>query len=107
MYITWTKCFLGWFVASLLLPKVRRRARGVVTRPMKREKNTRTRGHRVTLHVNKRQKIRHYRARYTEEEEERQMVIFYFVLRARKLRYYGDVIHSFYWKCATEHDGGV
>ena len=59
------------------------------------------------LHVNERQKIRHYRARSTEEEEECQMAIFYFVRHARKLRYYGAVIHSFYWKSAVEHDGGV
>ena len=26
---------------------------------------------------------------------------------ARKLRYYGNVIHSFYWKSAVKHDGGV
>ena len=32
------------------------------------------------------------------------MVIFYFARRAPKLR---DVIHSFYWKSAVEHDGGV
>ena len=32
---------------------------------------------------------------------------FYFARRARKLRYYGDVIHSFDWKSAVEHDGGV
>ena len=32
---------------------------------------------------------------------------FYFARRAPKLRYYGDVIHSFYWKSAVEHDGGV
>ena len=53
--------------------------------------------------------IRHYRARSTgeEEEEERQMAILYFAWRARKPRYYGDVIHSFYWKSAVEHDGGV
>ena len=25
----------------------------------------------------------------------------------RKLRYYSDVIHSFDWKSAVEHDGGV
>ena len=35
------------------------------------------------------------------------MMIFYFAQRAPKLRYYGDVIHSFYWKSAVEHDGGV
>ena len=33
------------------------------------------------------------------------MAIFYFARRAPKLRYY--VIHSFYWKSAVEHDGGV
>ena len=70
------------------------------------------------LHVNKRQKIRHYHARSTgeeeeeekeeeEEEEEGQMAIFYFVRHARKLRYRGDVIQSFYWKSATKHNGGV
>ena len=35
------------------------------------------------------------------------MAIFYFTQRAPKLHYYGDVIHSFYWKSAVEHDGGV
>ena len=30
--------------------------------------------------------------------------IFYFAWHARKLRYYGDVIHSFDWKSAVEHD---
>ena len=34
------------------------------------------------------------------------MAILYFARRARKLRYYGDVIHSFDWKSAVEHDGG-
>ena len=36
-----------------------------------------------------------------------EMAIFYFARRAPKLRYYGAVIHSFYWKSAVEHDGGV
>ena len=35
------------------------------------------------------------------------MAIFYYTRHARKLRYYGDVIHSFDWKSAVEHDGGV
>ena len=35
------------------------------------------------------------------------MAIFDFARRASKLHYYGDVIHSFYWKSALEHDGGV
>ena len=34
-------------------------------------------------------------------------MIFYFARRAPKLRYYGDVIHSFYWKSAVKHDGGI
>ena len=66
------------------------------------------------LHVNERQKIRHYRSRSTgeeeeeeEEEEERQMAIFYFARRVRQMRYYGDVILSSYWKSAAQHDGGV
>ena len=61
------------------------------------------------LHVNERQKIRNYRGRSTgeKEEEEAAMAFFYFARRAPKLRYYGDVIHSFYWKSAVEHDGGV
>ena len=42
-----------------------------------------------------------------KKKEERQMVIFYFARRARKMRYYGDVIHSFDWKSAVEHNGGV
>ena len=36
----------------------------------------------------------------------REMAIFYFARRARKLRYYGDVI-LFFWESAVEHDGGV
>ena len=32
---------------------------------------------------------------------------FFIVRRAPKLHYHGDVIHSFYWKSAVEHDGGV
>ena len=35
------------------------------------------------------------------------MAISYFARRAPNLRYYGDVIHSFYWKSVVEHDGGV
>ena len=31
---------------------------------------------------------------------------FYFAWRAPKLCYYGDVIHSFYWKSALENDDG-
>ena len=65
------------------------------------------------LYVNERQKIRHYRLGLLKKEEEersrRRMPHCDFLLRAvlRKLRYYGDVINSFDWKSAIEHDGGV
>ena len=42
-----------------------------------------------------------------ELEEECQIVIFYFTRCVRILHYYSDVIHSFDWKSAIEHDGGV
>ena len=60
------------------------------------------------LYVNERQKIRHYRARSTEERRRRmQIAILYFARCVRNLRYYSDVIHSFDWKSAIEHDGGI
>ena len=70
------------------------------------------------LYVNECQKKRHYRARSAEErkrrrrkkkkkKEECQIAIFYFVRCVRKLHYYSDVIHSFDWKSAIEHDGGI
>ena len=64
------------------------------------------------LYVNERQKIRHYRARSTEERRRRRKKnaksrFFYFVRWERKLHYYSDIIHSFNWKSAIEHDGGV
>ena len=42
-----------------------------------------------------------------EEKEECQIAIFYFARCVRKLALYSDVIHSFYWKSAVEHDGGI
>ena len=64
---------------------------------------------RADLYVNERQKLRHYRARSTEER--RRMpncdIFFYFAQCVRKLRYYSDVINSFNWKSAIKHDGGV
>ena len=42
-----------------------------------------------------------------EEEEECQIAIFNFARRARKIALYSDLIHSFDWKSAVEHDGGV
>ena len=42
-----------------------------------------------------------------KEEEECQIAIFYFAWCVRKLALYSDVIHSFDWKSAVEHDGGV
>ena len=47
------------------------------------------------IHVNEHQKIRHYRARSAEEEGRMANGDFYIARRARKLRYYGDVMHSF------------
>ena len=66
------------------------------------------------LYVNERQKIRRYSARSTEERRRRRRKkkrmpnpYFYFARFLRKLRYYSDIIHSFDWKSAVEHDGGV
>ena len=59
------------------------------------------------LYVNERQKIRHYRARSTEERRKPNPYFFYFSLCLRKLHYYNDIIHSFDWKSAIEHDDGV
>ena len=42
-----------------------------------------------------------------EEEEEGEIAIFYFARCVRKIALYGDLIHSFDWKSAVEHDGGV
>ena len=42
-----------------------------------------------------------------ELEEEERRTIFLFARRVRKLALSGDVIHSFDWKSAVEHDGGV
>ena len=58
------------------------------------------------IYVNERQKIRHYRAR-SAEERRIQIAIFYFARCVRKFALYSDVIHSFDWKSAVEHDGGV
>ena len=60
------------------------------------------------LYVNERQKMRHYCARSTEERRRRMPNFnFYFARCVRKIALYSDVIHSFDWKSAIEHDGGV
>ena len=63
------------------------------------------------LYVNEHQKIRHYRARSVEERRRRKKNaksrFFYFACSVRKIALYSDVIHSFNWKSAIEHDGGV
>ena len=65
------------------------------------------------LRVNERQKIRHYRARSTEERRIRRRKKnaksrFFLLARCvRKIALYSDLIHSFDWKSAVEHDGGV
>ena len=35
------------------------------------------------------------------------MAFFNFARLAAKLRYYGVVVHSFYWKSAVEDGGGI
>ena len=42
-----------------------------------------------------------------EQEEEGEIAIFYFPRCVRKIALYSDLIHSFDWKSAVEHDGGV
>ena len=42
-----------------------------------------------------------------KRQEKCQITIFNFARCVRKLRYYSDVIHSFDWKSAVEHDDGV
>ena len=42
-----------------------------------------------------------------EDEEECQIAIFNFAWCLRKPEVYSNVIHSFDWKSAIEHDGGV
>ena len=63
------------------------------------------------IYVNERKKILHYRVSSTEErkeeEEEGEIAIFYFAMCVRKIALYSDLIHSFDWKSAVEHDGGV
>ena len=59
------------------------------------------------LYVNERQKIQHYRARSTEERRRMPNGDFYFTRCVRKIALYSDVIHSFDWKSAIKHDGGV
>ena len=64
----------------------------------------------MDLHVNERQKIQHYRSRSTEERRIRRRE-----KKNAKSLFFGahvncaisDVIHSFDWKSAVEHDGGV
>ena len=64
------------------------------------------------LYVNERQKIRHFCARSTEDRRRirrRRMPNHdFFTLRGAYINCANsDVIHSFHWKSAIEHDGGV
>ena len=46
-----------------------------------------------------------YRVYRLYDKKKGQMApFFYFARRARKLRYYGDIIHSFDWKSAVQHN---
>ena len=42
-----------------------------------------------------------------KKKEECQIMIFYFAQCVRNIALYSDVIHSFDWKSAVEHDGDV
>ena len=61
------------------------------------------------LYVNEHQKIPLGLLKKEEEEKRRRMPNrdFFFVLCVRKIARYSDVIYSFDWKSAIEHDGGV
>ena len=67
------------------------------------------------LYVNERQKIQHYHTRSTEKrrkirrrrKKNAKSRFFYFARCVRKIVLYSDVIHSFDWKSAIEHDGSV
>ena len=59
------------------------------------------------LCVNERWKIRHYRARSTEERRRKPNPDVYFAQCLHKIALYSDIIHSLDWKSAIEHDGGI
>ena len=66
------------------------------------------------LYVNERQNnnfIQHYRAMSVEERRKKtknaNSHFFYFAWCVRKIALYSDVIHSFHFKSAIEHDGCV
>ena len=66
----------------------------------------------LDLHVNKCQKIQCYCARSSKEKKRirkknAKSKFFYLTWCVSKLCDYSNVIHSFYWKSAVEHDGGV
>ena len=59
------------------------------------------------LHVNERQKIRLYRGRGPLEKNKNKKPKWrFFTSRGAHLNC-AIIIHSFYWKSAVEHDGGV
>ena len=60
------------------------------------------------LYVNERRKIRHYRARSTEERRRKNAKSLFFTLCGAYVNCaIIAVIYSFDWKSAVEHDGGV
>ena len=60
----------------------------------------------VDLYVKERQEVRHYRTKSAEERRRRRMPN-HFTRCVRNIALNSDVIHSFNWKSAIEHDGGV
>ena len=59
------------------------------------------------LYVNERQKVQHCRTRSADERRRMPNRDFYFARCVHKIALYSDVIHSFDWKSAIKHDGGV
>ena len=60
----------------------------------------------VDLYVNERRRIRHYRAKSTEERKKKNAKSPFFLLRAVRTSNCA-IWHSFVWKSTIEHDGGV
>ena len=58
------------------------------------------------LHINERQKIRHYRVGLLKKKNKKNAKWRFFTLRGAHVNCF-NVIHSFDWKSAVEHEGSV
>ena len=77
-------------------------------RRTKRRKDTIAVGPQENKKKNKQKKKNHKKKKKKNKQKNKKNKkpkwrFFYFAQRAPKLRYYGDGIHSFYWKSAIEH----